>query len=185
MCIRVHLYTGRPSPSMPHPCFRCDINKLQAFRVFLKTYIKHFACFRKTNLALSVWLGWLGWGCSHYLIFIILFEITKMAGVPSVSRNKGWALRMFLKNRSGAFRLAGLAGLGLRSLFCFHYTLWNEKIAGGSSVLKNICWAFRLFYYTKPGGFRLCGLAGLGLLSLCGSQYIFWNKQMAGVSSVF
>ena len=28
---------------------------------------------------------------------------------------------MFLKNKSGAFRLAGLAGLGLLSLFCFHY----------------------------------------------------------------
>ena len=53
-----------------------------------------------------------------------------MAGVSFVSRNKGLAFRTCLQNTSDAFRLAGLAGLGLLSLFCFHYIWWNESTNG-------------------------------------------------------
>ena len=125
-----------------------------------------FFCFRRTILARSVWLGWLGWAYSHYLIFIVCLFFRKMASVSSVCENKGWAFRRYLKNTSVAFRLAGLAGLGLLSLFCSHYMWWNERITSVPSAFKNICWAFRLFYYSKSGGFSLGGLAALGLLSL-------------------
>ena len=42
--------------------------------------------FQDADLAPSVWLGWLGWACSHYFIFTIFGEI-----------NKWRACRLFLK----------------------------------------------------------------------------------------
>ena len=34
----------------------------------LKKNVEHFVCFTKVNLVHSVWLCWLGWACSHYLV---------------------------------------------------------------------------------------------------------------------
>ena len=58
------------------------------------------------------------------------------------------SFRLFWKNKSGALRLAGLAGLGLLSLFCVHDTYWNgtwrrfvsfhKRMSSISSVLKQI-----------------------------------------------
>ena len=46
-----------------------EINKWQAFRLFFKPGVEHVVCFPKTHLVNSVWLGWLGWACSLYVIF--------------------------------------------------------------------------------------------------------------------
>ena len=44
------------------------------------------------------------------------------------------AFRLILKHTSGAFSLAGLAGLGLLSLCCFRYIFDNKKMACVSNV---------------------------------------------------
>jgi len=45
---------------------------------------------------------------------------------------------MFLKNKSGAFRQAGLAGLGLLSRYSFHHIFKNKQMTGVSSVKKQL-----------------------------------------------
>ena len=45
---------------------------------------------------------------------------------------------MFLKNKSGAFRQAGLAGLGLLSRYSFHYIFQNTQMTCVSFVKKQL-----------------------------------------------
>ena len=45
---------------------------------------------------------------------------------------------MFLKNKSGAFRQAGLAGLGLLSGYSFHYIFLNKQMTCVSFVKKQL-----------------------------------------------
>ena len=61
-----------------------------------------------------------------------------MAGVSFVFKNKGWTFHMFLKNKSGAFRQAGLAGLGLLSRYSFHYIFQNTQTTCVSFVKKQL-----------------------------------------------
>ena len=39
-----------------------------------KTTFARFVCFIRTHLGHSVWLGWLGWACSHYFVFEFFFS---------------------------------------------------------------------------------------------------------------
>ena len=45
-------------------------------------HIHHFASLGKRNVVYSVWLGWLGWACSHYVVCTVFLKL-KMAGVLS------------------------------------------------------------------------------------------------------